>query len=262
MDARIGRRARISSRDRQEDTGYTRIGNDASNWYDSQPSGPEMVSGAASNNACLGGIVVDIMWNRQRTVIAGVATCSLLTAFLAAPLLAVQDRAAQAPAANAAEEAEKERELNIRYAQSYLKLVEATLERFEETNRRVPNSIRRGVMQAVEDAVREARVRVQLAESGGERDAEVYVSSAEDLLRRAQAALSKANAVNARVASTVSPSEVNRLKAELELAQVRVDKARHLAAESPLSNVRYELGQLREDVQQLHLNVALLRDRN
>ena len=48
----------------------------------------------------------------------------------------------------------------------------------------------------------------------------------------------------------------------MDLAKVRVDKARHLASESPLSNVRYELELLREDIQELQLLVALLMTRN
>ena len=43
---------------------------------------------------------------------------------------------------------------------------------------------------------------------------------------------------------------------------MRIDKAKHLASESPLSNVRFELEQLREEVQELRLLVALLRFRN
>ena len=64
---------------------------------------------------------------------------------------------------------------------------------------------------------------------------------AEDALRRAQAA-------NSRNAKPIGEGEIGRLQAQVELAKVRVDKARHLASESSLSNVRYELELLREDV--------------
>jgi ribosome-binding factor A len=187
----------------------------------------------------------------------------LLAAIIVAPPWNQQQAAAQAPAEASAQPSDVERELDIRYAQARLKLVAATQERFVDINRRVPNSIRRGVMQSLQDSVRDANERIKLAEGTTDAtDAEVYVRSAEAQLRTAEEALAKANAANSRSANAVNATEVNRLKAEVELGKVRIEKAKHLAAESPLSNVRYELGQLREMVQELKLQVALLRDRN
>jgi seryl-tRNA(Sec) selenium transferase len=150
----------------------------------------------------------------------------------------------------------------VRYAKAYLKLVEATLAKYQETNRRQPNTIRRGVIQAIQENVRQAQERVQLAGPDDTSHAETYVASAEARLQSAQESLRKAEATNTQRPGTTGQFELARLKAEIELAQVRIDKARHLAAESPLSNVEYELEQLREDVQELRLIVALLRDRN
>ena len=81
-------------------------------------------------------------------------------------------------------------------------------------------------------------------------------------MRLAEDVLAKAQAANRRLAGTISQGEVDRLTAQRDLAKVRIDKARHLASESPLSNVRFELEQLREEVQELRLLVALLRFRN
>ncbi len=75
-------------------------------------------------------------------------------------------------------------------------------------------------------------------------------------------ALAKAQNANRRVAGAISQGEVDRLIAQRDLAKVKIEKARHLAAESPLSNVQFELEQLREEVQELRLIVALLRFRN
>ena len=203
------------------------------------------------------------MWNRRWIFAASLTLCGLLTALVIAPPWNQQQAAAQAPAAATAQPSDVERDLNIRYAKAYEKFVAATQARFVDINRRVPNSIRRGVMLALENGVRDANERIKLAE--GTTDAnysEVYVQSAEAQLRMSQEALAKAEAANKRSANSVNASEVNRMRAEIELAQARVEKAKHLAAESPLSNVRYELGQLREMVQELKLQQALLRDRN
>ena len=106
------------------------------------------------------------------------------------------------------------------------------------------------------------RERLQLAQGDDITDAQIYVSSAEAELRLAEDTLAKAQAANRRLAGTISQGEVDRLIAQRDLAKVRIDKAKHLASESPLSNVRFELEQLREEVQELRLLVALLRFRN
>jgi hypothetical protein len=157
---------------------------------------------------------------------------------------------------------EQEKALDVRYAQAYLALMEATLSRYEESNRIAPNTIRPTVIQGIQDAVRKARDRVQLAQSDEAGDSQIYVSGAEASLRLAEDALRRAQAANARSARSVGDGEVGRLKAQVELAKVRIDKARHLASESPLSNIRYELELLREDVQELQLMVALQMTRN
>ena len=198
------------------------------------------------------------MCNRRWIILAGLAVSGWLAARVASPLVAQQ----QHDAAPSDKDSSTERELDLRYAKAYLRLMEATLNKYQETNRRQPNTIRRGVIQAIQENVREARERVQLAESDDASHAEIYVSSAEADLRAAQESLRKAEAANLQRSRTISQAELDRLKADVDLAMVRADKARHLATESPLSNVRFELEQLREDVQELRLIVALLRDRN
>ena len=203
------------------------------------------------------------MWNRRWIFALSLSVPGLLAALTLAPPWNQQQAAAQAPAEAAPARSDVERDLDIRCAQARLKYIEATQERFADINRRVPNSIRRGVMQSLNDAVRDANERIKLAEGTSEANyAEVYVSSAEAQLKTAEEALAKANAANSRSPNAVNATEVNRLKAEVDLGKMRVEKAKHLAAESPLSNVRYELGQLREIVQELRLQVALLRGRN
>ena len=115
------------------------------------------------------------------------------------------------------------------------------------------------MIQSLQDSVRKARERVQLAESDDEGDSRIYVSSAEADLRLAEDGLRRAQLANSKSAQAISDGEIGRLKAHAELAKIRVEKARHLASESPLSNVRYELELLREDVNELQLYMSLLR---
>ena len=72
----------------------------------------------------------------------------------------------------------------------------------------------------------------------------------------------KRKTLTGALAGAISQGEVDRLIAQRDLAKVKIEKAKHLASESPLSNVRFELEQLREEVQELRLMVVLLRFRN
>jgi hypothetical protein len=163
---------------------------------------------------------------------------------------------------DASTEKSQEEELEIRYAEAYLKLMQATLSKYEGINRQGAGTIRPEVIQGLQESVREARDRVQMAKSDDEGDAIIYVSGAEAGLRSAEESLRNAQIANSRPGNAVSAAEMARLKAQVELANVRVARARHLASESPLSNVRYEIELLREHVQDLQLLVSLLRTRN
>jgi hypothetical protein len=165
-------------------------------------------------------------------------------------------------AAPEAKQSDAESALAVRYAKAYLRVMQATLARYEEMNRISPNTVRPGVIQAIQQNVADAKQRVEQAQSGKELDSTIYVSRAEARLQLTEDIVRKAEASRARFAGAVSQGEMERLQAELELAKVRLDKARHLASESSLSNVRYELDQLREDLQELRIFVALLRSRN
>ena len=76
--------------------------------------------------------------------------------------------------------------------------MEATLNRYEESNRVARNTIRPTVIQGIQDAVRKARERVQLAQSEDVGDSQVFVSSAEASLRLAEESLRRAQAANSK----------------------------------------------------------------
>ncbi|HEY4310771.1 MAG TPA: hypothetical protein VGN12_15075 [Pirellulales bacterium] len=203
------------------------------------------------------------MLNRRWIFAAGLAICGGLMLQFVTPLSAQQK---DAPAADAQQddkkEKEKEKDLDLRYAKAYLKLMEVTLNKYRETNRKLPNTIRPSVMQAIEESVREARERVTLIDKDDTKEGDIYLSGANAELRDATESLRKAEAANVQFSGTISAEEIERLKAELEVAMINVEKAKHLGSESPLANVRYELEQLREEVAELRMFVALLRDRN
>ena len=200
------------------------------------------------------------MPKRSWIIVAGLLICACLINQIISPLWGQQKAKSDQPAAGS--DREQETALDIRYAEAYLAFMEATLARYEESNRAMPNTIRPAVTQGIQEAVRKARERVQLAQSDQAGDAQIHVLSAESSLRLAEEALRRAQAANTRTARALSDGEIGRLQAQVALAKVRVEKARHLGSESPLSNVNFELELLREDVQDLKLLMTLQLMRN
>ncbi len=198
---------------------------------------------------------------RRWIIVAGLVVCGCLAIQVAGHLAAQQNDIPKKSdkESDSQKERKEELELDARYAKAYLRVMELTQERYQEMNRRQPNTIPLSVMQVIQEGVREARDRAQLVEKGDLGYAEIYVAGAESDLRATQELLRKAEAANAVSAGAVSASQTELFKADVDRAKVKVEKARHLAAESPLSNVRFELGQLREEVQTLRMFVGLLR---
>jgi hypothetical protein len=204
------------------------------------------------------------MWNRKVIVAAGLGTCLYVAIRVAGPVAAQQIAGAGETGKSALQENERkqERELDVRYAKAYLRLMEATLEKYQSTNGRQPNTIPSSVIEGIQEAKREARIRLNLVENDELRDGAFAVSCAESELRAAEESLHSAEKVRAASSDNVSAAQIELLKAEVEVAKIRVEKARHLSAESPLSNVRYELEQLHEEVRHLRLLVALLLEKD
>ncbi len=204
------------------------------------------------------------MWNRQWIFLAGLVAASCVAIQLASRLAAQQSDNASKPATDSEHEKEKQKqlELDLNYAKAYLRLMVAIQDKFQDANRRQPNTVSPAVTQVLQEGVGEARDRVHLLEKGDLSDAEVCVAIAEAELRSAQESLGKAEQANGVLAGSVAPVQVEILKADVELGKSRVEKARHLSSESPLSSARFELGQLREDVHRLQLRVVLLRENN
>jgi hypothetical protein len=202
------------------------------------------------------------MWHRKAIFVAALVAGAAIQP--AGPLTAQQIVAASKSDENSTQEKERkqERELDVRYAKAYLRLTEANLEKYQETNRHHPGTIPSSVMQLIQEAARDASERVKFVEKADLSDTGVFVSDAESDLRAAQDSLRQAEAVNRVSSGSVNRAQVELLKANVDLAKIRVEKSRHLAAEPQISKLHYELEQLREEIQELRIFVALLREKD
>ena len=108
------------------------------------------------------GIEVDTMWNRRWIFVAGLVICGGFVAQFAAPLSA-QQKGATTPSdkkddkKDDAQEKAKEKDLDLRLCQGLREVMEATLDKYRETNRKLPNTIRPSVIQAIDEAWRGRR---------------------------------------------------------------------------------------------------------
>jgi hypothetical protein len=197
------------------------------------------------------------MRTRRWILFCGLMVCACLVMQMASPLRGQQKND---PASSAASPtASEERELRIRYAQAHLKLMEARLAELEATNRRSPNTIRPAAIQLVQEYVGKARERLKAAQSDEPNASQVYVAAAEAELRLVDEKLRRAEAVNKRLPNSVTAEEIARITAERELVKIKLEQARHMASESPLSNLRFEIDALRADVQELRLLETMRR---
>jgi hypothetical protein len=203
------------------------------------------------------------MWNRRWILAVGLAICGCTALQFAGRSTAQQVVSSSKSDSDSLwpKESKKELDADLACAKAYLRLMEAVQNKYQEINRLQPNSIPPSVMQVFQQGVGEATDYVQSLEKGGMSDGRIYAAFAESELRSRRDSLRQAEQANAVSPGAVSASQVAVLQADVDLAKVRLERARDLADEPPLSSVRFELGQLHEEVQRLRMFVAVLRER-
>ncbi len=101
------------------------------------------------------------MLTRRWVFVAGLVVCGCLAIQVAGHLAAQQNDIPKKSDKefDSQKERREELELDARYAKAYLRVMELTQERYQEMNRRQPNTIPLSVMQVIQEGVREARAR-------------------------------------------------------------------------------------------------------
>ncbi len=155
----------------------------------------------------------------------------------------------------------KQAELN--YAKALLAVAQADLAKMHEANSRVPDTIPNSVVRSLELEVAEAQGRCN-AMSGGAKDnmENPYVALAKQSLEFAEQNLKAAQSANARTSGAVSPAEVQRRQADVEVARAKLQMANLLNNASAADEMEWQLLQLMADVHDLRQQVRLLEYRN
>lgn len=152
--------------------------------------------------------------------------------------------------------AEPAHDLQVRYAQARLRLAELDLQRARAVNESLPHAIGDREIGRLENHVAMMRRQVEIAREHPRTAArQASIAAAEAAHADARADLEAAERANSRTPGTVSPINMERLRAKIELAEIRRDLC---------SSPDYELSLLAElewNIEQLTDEVIDLRHR-
>lgn len=157
--------------------------------------------------------------------------------------------------------AEEGRQLELQYAQTYLKLVKLDLERADSSNRRVPGTVTPVIMDQLNTRVAEAEARLKALQQEPDA-AQATLKAMEISSQIAAQRLQQAEAANTRAPGAIPELQLARMKVAYELAKLRMARTKALADAPREEQLAWEVEQLREEVDELRSLVMLLRERN
>lgn len=170
--------------------------------------------------------------------------------------------AATTPNAAQAQEASDE-SVDIRYARLFLRQSQLDLDRALETNRRMPGSFQSTVIDALRETV--AVAQDWLDEATAESKSADYnpcLKAAEAMSKSIKDDYAKIREINRLAPNSVNPADLERAKVAVELAEVRIARARAIDVKSPASIMQMQIDLLREQMVDLYSQVAKLQARN
>ena len=133
-----------------------------------------------------------------------------------------------------------------------------------EANSKVPDTIPNSVVRSLEMEVAEAQGRCNAMSGNAKTDnlENPYVALAKQSVEFAEQNLKAAQNANARAPGAVSPAEVQRRQADVDVAKAKLQMANLLNNASATDEMEWQLLQLLADVHDLRQQVRLLQYRN
>jgi Tfp pilus assembly protein PilX len=149
--------------------------------------------------------------------------------------------------------------LPVRYAQAQLRLAELTLQKAQALNHRMPNTITPGMIGLFSDDVEFAKAQLQAVKSTGKLDSfQGLLRRAELGLRSAEQNLKKTIEADKLMPGTFDATDVERLKINVELARVRLERGKALANADPQAKLQWQVELLNDDVARLKEQQAMI----
>ncbi len=147
--------------------------------------------------------------------------------------------------------------LDVRFAQTYLKLAKVELKKALEANEKSSAAYSAALVERLRQNVKTAEEQLQQARMESQGDVhKVHLRDAEAAVAIAELRLTQAQAMNERLAGSYDQTELERLRLTVEVARLRLEKARDPArVSSPNAHLKWQLEQLRDEVLELHIRL-------
>lgn len=161
------------------------------------------------------------------------------------------------------EDAKKNEPIDVRYAQAFLRQSQLDLERALDTNRRMPGSFQSTVIDALRRTVAVAQnwVDESSAESKSQ-DFNPCLVAAESQAKHARDEYAKIKEIERLAPKSVNPIDMERAKVAVELAELRIERAKALDIKSATSIMQMQIDLLREQIVEMETRAAKLEARN
>lgn len=191
----------------------------------------------------------------------------LFTAAVTASLMAIAGGEAHGPRAQSHDPAgtlnQREDNLNVRYARTYLELARLELETALEENKMIRNMHSGATVQRLLNNVAIAKKQLKYAHHPDEHSLhEVHLQELEGDVALAELNLKNAIALNKHLPKAIGDLETRRMRVAAELTRLALAKARQPgAADSVEDHVQWQLSQLRTEVLRLQVRVEQLSNR-
>jgi hypothetical protein len=149
--------------------------------------------------------------------------------------------------------------LDVRYARARLRLAELTLQKGQGMNRKVAGTLTGGLISQFADDVEFAKVQLQNAtRPEGINPHRGYLLRAEMVRHAVESKLKKAIEANGRVPGVVSASELERLRLDVEIAQMRVERGQSLIDASQDAKLQWQIDLLNDELARVKEQTYLL----
>ncbi|MGD9719940.1 MAG: hypothetical protein AB7O59_01850 [Pirellulales bacterium] len=177
---------------------------------------------------------------------------------LALLAMAFQQARSADPPAEPSSSAKPASDFAIRYAQANLRLAELKLQKAVDMNRRVPRTLANNVIEQFNNDVALAKDQVKAAQQNDSGDVfGLWLQRAEMDLKKREEQLQAATTTNRREAGTYTALDLDRRRAAVELARLRVEHGRSLSNASPEEKLAWQLEMMSEGLNRVDQMISL-----
>ncbi|HEV3137103.1 MAG TPA: hypothetical protein VGZ26_04350 [Pirellulales bacterium] len=147
----------------------------------------------------------------------------------------------------------------VRSARAKLRLAELTLQKAQDMNRKVAGTLTPGLIAQFADDVEFAKLQLQNATRPDGRDAhQAYLLRAELVRHAAENQLKRATEANGRVPDVIPASELERLRLNVEIAKLRVERGQSLIDASPDAKLQWQIDLMSDELARVKEQTYLL----